>query len=191
MTKKELIQKKEELTKIHEESKKQLDAALDAYTSAQEQANKALRDNEYGFKVGDKSTYKQVLEYLKKDTPWNFQTAAQYLMLVSNIEQNNKWVYDKDFDGIIKLRGLYVLNLNRILREGIQGKGFNEARRYMLLMSKLEESFRTIIDEINEVFKPVEEFKEKHKEIQTKYYAEEQELMQLSDSTEEDKKEND
>ena len=180
MTKTELIKKQEELTKIHEESQKELDTALESFTTAQEEANKALRDTEYLFNVKTKSNYKKIQNYLLKEVPWNYQSMTQLILLVANMDLSKDWVASKEFDGKIKMRGLYILNLSRVLREAITGKGFYDAGEFAKLMSELDEGFNEVMKDIQEKFKPAEEMKESHKLVQQKFYAEEQELEELN-----------
>ena len=69
---------------------------------------RSLQTNEYDIPVGTPKLYKQIMKFLEKEADWGHTTATGLIMLYSNMKEQQPATREKDWDGIIKLRGTSI-----------------------------------------------------------------------------------
>lgn len=159
LVKKELLENtKSEVESLHKQieelsyKKSELKPILDDIAKKFEDELRAEQEREFSVEIGPnvytqdengedvlnpvnqkagRLAFKRLLEYLRKDVKWTAKTAPGLLVLVRNMEENNEWVRDKEFDNIIKLRSSNVLVLWRGILEDMEGHGYYEAKTFL------------------------------------------------------------
>ena len=122
--------------------KSELKPVLDAVAEEFQNALKAEQETEYRIKLGDfdergypmgRKAYNQLKTYLNERVEWTAKTAAQLMVLVSNMNENDEHVKSKSFDNVIKLRSSNVLVLYHSILENMSGKGYNTAKDFLTM----------------------------------------------------------
>jgi len=108
-----------------------------------------LQTNEYDIPMTKPKLYKQLMRFLEKDAEWGHTTATGLVMLYSNLKENSKAVQDKDWDGIVKLRGTSITILWTMVTS-MKGKGFFEARNFIELMAEFGQDLSQVVQKVHE-----------------------------------------
>ena len=108
-----------------------------------------LQTNEYEIPFGSTKLYKQLMKFLEKDADWGHTTATGLIMLYSNLKENAKKTQDKDWDGIIKLRGTSITILWSMITS-MKGAGFFSARNFIELMAEFGQELSTVVQKVHE-----------------------------------------
>ena len=138
--------------------KSELKPVLDAAAAEFESALKSEQETEYEIKLGDfdergypmgRKAYTQLKTYLNERVEWTAKTAAQLMVLVSNMNENEEHVKSKSFDNVIKLRSSNVLVLYHSILENMSGKGFNTAKDFLTMWANCGQSLTNAVREVH------------------------------------------
>ena len=138
--------------------KSELKPVLDVVADEFQNALKAEQETEYEIKLGDfdergypmgRKAFTQLMTYLNERVEWTAKTAAQLMVLVSNMNENEKHVKSKSFDNVIKLRSSNVLVLYHSILENMSGKGFNTAKDFLVVWANCGQSITNAVREIH------------------------------------------
>jgi len=186
MTKEELEAKKVEINadidKLNEEFK--------ALSKEVDDMNIAEGGKPYRIKIGSKSTYKDIMNFVNKELPWSLQTLNSLTLLYSDLESQKEWVNNKEeYDETIELKAYNILNLHKSLTQGKYGKGYIEAKSFIYLWNRVCSGFDTVLKEIDDAFEPVAAKEAELKALEEKIRADYVELgevdMKIGESSEE------
>ena len=108
-----------------------------------------LQKNEYDIPMATPKLYKQLMKFLEKDAEWGHTTATGLVMLYSNLKENSKEVQNKDWKGVVKLRGTSITILWTMVTS-MKGKGFFEARGFIELMAAFGQDLSTVVQKVHE-----------------------------------------
>jgi len=108
-----------------------------------------LQKNEYEIPFGSPKLYKQLMKFLEKDAEWGHTTATGLVMLYSNLKENAKKTQDKDWDGVIKLRGTSITILWSMITS-MKGAGFFTARNFIELMAAFGQELSTVVQKVHQ-----------------------------------------
>ena len=95
---------------------------------------RALQQNEYEIPIGSVKLYKQIMKFLEKEADWGHTTATGLIMLYSNMKEQQPLTREKDWNGIIKLRGTSITIFWTMITS-MKGKGFFAARDFVEMMA--------------------------------------------------------
>ena len=109
---------------------------------------RALQTNEYEIPMSSPRLYKQLMKFLEKDADWGHTTATGLIMLYSNLRENSKAVQDKEWDGIVKLRGTSITILWTMVTS-MKGRGFFEARNFIELMAAFGQDLSQVVQKVH------------------------------------------
>ena len=138
--------------------KSELKPVLDAVAEEFQNALKAEQETEYEIKLGENDSrgfpmgrraYNQLMTYLNERVEWTAKTAAQLMVLVSNMNENEAHVKSKNFDNIIKLRSSNVLVLYHTILENMSGKGYNTAKDFLTVWANCGQAITNAVREIH------------------------------------------
>jgi hypothetical protein len=138
--------------------KSELKPVLDAVAEEFQNALKAEQETEYEIKLGEydergypmgRKAYTQLMTYLNERVEWTAKTAAQLMVLVSNMNENEQHVKSKSFDNIIKLRSSNVLVLYHSIIENMSGKGFNTAKDFLTVWANCGQAITNAVREVH------------------------------------------
>jgi hypothetical protein len=138
--------------------KSELKPILDAVAEEFQNALKAEQETEYEIKLGEydergypmgRKAYTQLMTYLNERVEWTAKTAAQLMVLVSNMNENEQHVKSKSFDNIIKLRSSNVLVLYHSIIENMSGKGFNTAKDFLTVWANCGQAITNAVREVH------------------------------------------
>ena len=138
--------------------KSELKPVLDVAAAEFESALKSEQETEYEIKLGDfdergypmgRKAYTQLKTYLNERVEWTAKTAAQLMVLVSNMNENEEHVKSKSFDNVIKLRSSNVLVLYHSILENMSGKGFNTAKDFLTMWANCGQSLTNAVREVH------------------------------------------
>lgn len=101
-------------------------------------------NDERGYPVGRKS-YNQLMTYLNEHVEWTAKTAAQLMVLVSNMKENAQHVKSKDFNNVIKLRSSNVLVLYHSILENMSGNGYYTAKDFLTVWANCGQSITNAV----------------------------------------------
>lgn len=139
--------------------KSELKPVLDAVVEEFQNALKAEQETEYEIRLGEfdsrgypmgRRAYNQLMTYLNERVGWTAKTAAQLMVLVLNMEENEKHVKSKSFDNVIKLRSSNVLVLYHLV-ENLEGKGYNTAKDFLTVWANCGQEITNAVREIHKV----------------------------------------
>ncbi len=105
-------------------------------------------NDEKGYPTGRRS-YNQLMTYLNERVEWNAKTAAQLMVLVSNMKENTAHVKSKTFDNVIKLRSSNVLVLYHSILENMSGKGFNTAKDFLTVWANCGQAITNAVRDVH------------------------------------------
>ena len=114
-----------------------------------EELLRALQKNEYDIPFGSAKLYKQVLKFLEKDADWGHTTATGLIMLYSNLKEQQPVTREKDWDGIIKLRGTSITIFWTMITS-MKGKGFFAARDFVEMMAAFGADISKVVGKVHE-----------------------------------------
>jgi hypothetical protein len=138
--------------------KSELKPVLDAAAAEFESALKSEQETEYEIKLGDfdergypmgRKAYTQLKTYLNERVEWTAKTAAQLMVLVSNMNENEEHVKSKSFDNVIKLRSSNVLVLYHSILENMSGKGFNTAKDFLTMWANCGQALTNAVRDVH------------------------------------------
>ena len=147
-------------------NKSELKPVLDAAAAEFESALKSEQEIEYEIKLGDfdergypmgRKAYTQLKTYLNERVEWTAKTAAQLMVLVSNMNENEERVKSKSFDNVIKLRSSNVLVLYHSILENMSGKGFNTAKDFLTMWANCGQSLTNAVREVHKAHESTRE----------------------------------
>lgn len=146
--------------------KSELKPVLDVVTEEFQNALMSEQETEYeiclgendekGYPTGRKS-YKQLMTYLNERVEWTAKTAAQLMVLVSNMKENAPHVKSEDFDNVIKLRSSNVLVLYHSILENMSGNGFNTAKDFLTVWANCGQSITNAVREVHKAHESTRE----------------------------------
>lgn len=114
-----------------------------------EELLRALQKNEYDIPFGSVKLYKQVLKFLEKEADWGHTTATGLIMLYSNLKEQQPITRDKDWDGVIKLRGTSITIFWTMITS-MKGKGFFSARDFVEMMAAFGADLSKVVGKVHE-----------------------------------------
>jgi hypothetical protein len=138
--------------------KSELKPVLDAAAEEFQNALKAEQETEYEIKLGEydergypmgRKAYSQLMTYLNERVEWTAKTAAQLMVLVSNMNENEQHVKSKSFDNVIKLRSSNVLVLYHSIIENMSGKGFNTAKDFLTVWANCGQAITNAVRDVH------------------------------------------
>ena len=138
--------------------KSELKPVLDAVAEEFQNALKAEQETEYEIKLGDfdergypmgRKAFAQLKTYLNERVEWTAKTAAQLMVLVSNMNENDEHVKSKSFDNVIKLRSSNVLVLYHSILENMSGKGFNTAKDFLTMWANCGQALTNAVRDVH------------------------------------------
>ena len=147
-------------------NKSELKPVLDAVAAEFESALKSEQETEYEIKLGDfdergypmgRKAYTQLKTYLNERVEWTAKTAAQLMVLVSNMNENEERVKSKSFDNVIKLRSSNVLVLYHSILENMSGKGFNTAKDFLTMWANCGQALTNAVREVHKAHEETRE----------------------------------
>ena len=146
--------------------KSELKPVLDAVTEEFQNALKLEQETEYDIKLGDndnrgypmgRRAYSQLMTYLNERVEWTPKTAAQLMVLVSNMNENEAHVKSKNFDNVIKLRSSNILVLYHSILENMSGKGYNTAKTFLTLWANCGQAITNAVREVHKAHESTRE----------------------------------
>jgi hypothetical protein len=146
--------------------KSELKPVLDTVTEEFQNALKAEQETDYEITLGvndvrgypmGRRAFTQLMTYLNERVEWTPKTAAQLMVLVSNMKENETHVKSKSFDNVIKLRSSNVLVLYHSILENMSGKGFNTAKDFLTLWANCGQDITNAVREVHKVHESTRE----------------------------------
>lgn len=146
--------------------KSELKPVLDAVAEEFQKELMAEQETEYEIKIGEndergypmgKRAFTQIMNYLNERVEWTPKTAAQLMVLVSNMKENEQHVKSKNFDNVIKLRSSNVLVLYHSILENTSGKGYNTAKDFLALWANCGQEITNAVREVHKVHESTRE----------------------------------
>ena len=167
LVKKNLIDITADAVKVQEEiveklsfKRSELKPVLDAVAEEFQNALKSEQETEYEIRLGEydergfpmgRRAFTQLMTYLNERVEWTAKTAAQLMVLVANMKENEAHVKAKNFDNVIKLRASNVLVLYHSILENMSGKGFNTAKDFLTMWANCGQALTTAVREVHTV----------------------------------------
>ena len=146
--------------------KSELKPVLDAVAEEFQKELMTEQETEYEIKIGEndergypmgKRAFTQIMNYLNERVEWTPKTAAQLMVLVSNMKENEQHVKSKNFDNVIKLRSSNVLVLYHSILENTSGKGYNTAKDFLALWANCGQEITNAVREVHKVHESTRE----------------------------------
>ena len=146
--------------------KSELKPVLDAVAEEFQNALKAEQETEYEIRLGEndergypmgRRAFTQLMTYLNERVEWTAKTAAQLMVLVANMKENETHVKSKNFDNVIKLRSSNVLVLYHSILENMSGKGYNTAKDFLTVWANCGQSITNAVREVHKVHESTRE----------------------------------
>lgn len=146
--------------------KSEIKPVLDIVTEEFQNALKSEQETEYAIKIGEsdsrgypmgKRAFTQLMTYLNERVEWTPKTAAQLMVLVSNMKENEAHVKSKTFDNVIKLRSSNVLVLYHSILENMSGKGYNTAKDFLTLWANCGQEITNAVREVHKIHESTRE----------------------------------
>ena len=109
---------------------------------------RSLQTNEYDIPVGTAKLYKQIMKFLEKEADWGHTTATGLIMLYSNLKEQQPVIREKDWDGIIKLRGTSITIFWSMITS-MKGKGFFAARDFVEMMAAFGQDLSKVVGQVH------------------------------------------
>ena len=138
--------------------KSELKPVLDAVAEEFQNALKAEQETEYEIRLGEndergfpmgRRAFAQLMTYLNERVEWTAKTAAQLMVLVANMKENEANVKSKNFDNVIKLRSSNVLVLYHSILENMSGKGYNTAKDFLTTWANCGQSITNAVRDVH------------------------------------------
>lgn len=138
--------------------KSELKPVLDAVAEEFQNALKTEQETEYEIRLGEndnrgypmgRRSFTQLMTYLNERVEWTAKTAAQLMVLVANMKENEANVKSKTFDNVIKLRSSNVLVLYHSILENMTGKGYNTAKDFLTLWANCGQEITNAVREVH------------------------------------------
>ena len=108
-----------------------------------------LQTNEYDIPVGTAKLYKQIMKFLEKDADWGHTTATGLIMLYSNLKEQQPVIREKDWNGIVKLRGTSITIFWTMITS-MKGQGFFSARDFVEMMAAFGKDLADVVNKVHE-----------------------------------------
>lgn len=146
--------------------KSELKPVLDVVTEEFQNALMSEQETEYEIRLGEndekgyptgRKSYNQLMTYLNERVEWTAKTAAQLMVLVSNMKENAAHVKSKDFDNVIKLRSSNVLVLYHSILENMSGNGFNTAKDFLTVWANCGQAITNAVREVHKAHESTRE----------------------------------
>ena len=146
--------------------KSELKPILDTVAEEFQNALKAEQETEYEIRLGEndergfpmgRRAFTQLMTYLNERVEWTAKTAAQLMVLVANMKENEAHVKSKAFDNVIKLRASNVLVLYHSILENMSGKGFNTAKDFLTMWANCGQALTNAVREVHKVHESTRE----------------------------------
>lgn len=146
--------------------KSELKPILDAVAEEFQNALKAEQETEYEIRLGEsdnqgypmgRRSYTQLMTYLNERVEWTAKTAAQLMVLVANMKENEAHVKSKSFNNVIKLRSSNVLVLYHSILENMSGKGYNTAKDFLTVWANCGQAITDAVREVHKVHESTRE----------------------------------
>lgn len=138
--------------------KSELKPVLDAVAEEFQNALKTEQETEYEIRLGEndergfpmgRRAFAQLMTYLNERVEWTAKTAAQLMVLVANMKENEAHVKSKAFDNVIKLRSSNVLVLYHSILENMSGKGYNTAKDFLTLWANSGQAITNAVRDVH------------------------------------------
>ena len=138
--------------------KSELKPVLDAVAEEFQNALKTEQETEYEIRLGENDSrgypmgrraFTQLMTYLNERVEWTAKTAAQLMVLVANMKENEANVKSKTFDNVIKLRSSNVLVLYHSILENMTGKGYNTAKDFLTLWANCGQEITNAVRDVH------------------------------------------
>ena len=138
--------------------KSELKPVLDAAAEEFQNALKTEQETEYAIRLGENDSrgypmgrraFTQLMTYLNERVEWTAKTAAQLMVLVANMKENEANVKSKTFDNVIKLRSSNVLVLYHSILENMTGKGYNTAKDFLTLWANCGQEITNAVRDVH------------------------------------------
>ena len=110
---------------------------------------RSLQTNEYDIPVGTPKLYKQIMKFLEKEADWGHTTATGLIMLYSNLKEQQPVIREKDWNGIIKLRGTSITIFWTMITS-MKGKGFFAARDFVEMMAAFGSDLSKVVGQVHQ-----------------------------------------
>ena len=146
--------------------KSELKPILDAVAEEFQNALKAEQETDYeiclgenderGFPMGRRA-FTQLMTYLNERVEWTAKTAAQLMVLVANMKENEAHVKSKSFDNVIKLRSSNILVLYHSILENMSGKGYNTAKDFLTLWANCGQAITNAVRDVHKIHESTRE----------------------------------
>ena len=146
--------------------KSELKPILDAVAEGFQNALKAEQETDYeiclgenderGFPMGRRA-FTQLMTYLNERVEWTAKTAAQLMVLVANMKENEAHVKSKSFDNVIKLRSSNILVLYHSILENMSGKGYNTAKDFLTLWANCGQAITNAVRDVHKIHESTRE----------------------------------
>ena len=146
--------------------KSELKPVLDAVAEEFQNALKSEQETEYEIRLGEndergfpmgRRAFTQLMTYLNERVEWTAKTAAQLMVLVVNMKENEPHVKAKNFDNVIKLRASNVLVLYHSILENMSGKGFNTAKDFLTMWANCGQALTNAVREVHKAHESTRE----------------------------------
>ena len=146
--------------------KSELKPVLDVAAEEFQNALKIEQETEYDIRLGEndnrgypmgRRAYTQLMTYLNERVEWTAKTAAQLMVLVANMKENETHVKSKNFDNVIKLRSSNVLVLYHSILENMSGKGYNTAKDFLTVWANCGQEITNAVREVHKVHESTRE----------------------------------
>ena len=146
--------------------KSELKPVLDAAAEEFQNALKAEQETEYEIRLGEsdergypmgRRAFTQLMSYLNERVEWTAKTAAQLMVLVANMKENEQHVKSKTFDNVIKLRSSNVLVLYHSILENMSGRGYNTAKDFLTMWANCGQAITNAVREVHKVHESTRE----------------------------------
>jgi hypothetical protein len=146
--------------------KSELKPVLDIVVEEFQNALKSEQETEYEIRLGEndergfpmgRRAFTQLMTYLNERVEWTAKTAAQLMVLVANMKENDAHVKSKNFDNVIKLRASNVLVLYHSILENMSGKGFNTAKDFLTMWANCGQALTNAVREVHKVHESTRE----------------------------------
>ena len=150
--------------------KSELKPVLDAVAEEFQNALKAEQETEYEIRLGEndergypmgRRAFTQLMTYLNERVEWTAKTAAQLMVLVANMKENEAHVKSKTFDNVIKLRSSNILVLYHSILENMSGKGYNTAKDFLTMWANCGQALTNAVREVHKIHESTRELSTK------------------------------
>ena len=89
------------------------------------------------------------MKFLEKEADWGHTTATGLIMLYSNMKEQQPVIREKDWNGIIKLRGTSITIFWSMITS-MKGKGFFAARDFVEMMAAFGQDLSKVVGQVHD-----------------------------------------